>query len=78
MTGVTRVVIQESAEELKEKMNQQFQAKGHERLQALYLLKTGQCQQVIEVAAIVGRSRSTVHRWLHTYQEGGLARLIGP
>ena len=78
VTGGTKVVIQESAEELKEKMNQQFKGKGKERLQALYLLKTGQCQQLDEVAAIVGRSRRTVNRWLNDYQEGGLAQLIEP
>ena len=78
MAGRTKVVVKESAEELKEKMNQQFQAKRKERLQALYLLKTGQCQTIIEVAAIVGRGRSTVHRWLHDYQQGGLAQLIAP
>ena len=78
MVGVTKVVIKESAEELKEKMNQQFQAKGKERLQALYLLKTEQCQQIIELAAIIGKSRSTLHRWLHDYQQGGLPQLIGP
>lgn len=49
-----------------------------ERLQALYLLKSGKCQQIIEIAEILGRSRSTIHRWLHTYEQGGLAQLIGP
>ena len=78
MVGVTKVVIKESAEEIKEQMNRQLQAKGKERLQALYLLKTGQCQQIIKVAALLGRSRSTVHRWLDDYQQGGLPKLIGP
>ena len=58
MVGVTKVVIKESAEELKEQMNLQLQAKGKERLQALYLLKTGQCQQIIKVAALLEK-RST-------------------
>ena len=59
-------------------MNRQRQAKGKERLQALYLLKTVQCQQIIKVAVLIGRSRSTVHRWLDDYQQGGLPQLIGP
>ena len=59
-------------------MVQQSQADKRERLQALYLLKSGQCQQIQEVAEIVGRHRSTVHRWLQHYREGGLARLVGP
>ena len=78
MSGVTKVVITESAEQLKQLMNQQFQARSKERLQALYWLKTGHCRQIVEIAALLGRSRSTIHRWFQTYQKGGLAQLIGP
>lgn len=78
MSGVTKVVITESGDQLKEQMNQQFQAREKERLQALYWLKSGQCQQIIEIAALLGRSRSTIHRWFQAYQQGGLAKLIGP
>ena len=77
MSGVTKVVITESAEQLKQLMNQQFQARSKERLQALYWLKTGHCRQIVEIAALLGRSRSTIHRWFQTYQKGGLAQLIG-
>lgn len=78
MPGITKVVIVESANELKEEMNKQFKAREKERLQALYLLKSGKCQQIIEIAEILGRSRSTIHRWLQTYNKGGLSKLIGP
>ncbi len=78
MSGVTKVVITESSEQLKEQMNQQFKAREKERLQALYWLKSGKCQQIIEIAALLGRSRSTIHRWFQAYQKGGLAKLIGP
>ena len=77
MSGVTKVVIKESADELREKMNQQLYAKQKERLQALYLLKSGKCQQITELAEILGRGRSTVHRWLDDYQQEGLGKLIG-
>lgn len=76
MPGISKVAIAESANELKEQMNKQFRAREKERLQALYLLKSGKCQQIIEIAEILGRSRSTIHRWLNTYKEGGLAQLI--
>ena len=78
VTGGAKVIIQESAEELKEKMRQQFTGQGKEILQALYLLKTEQCQQINEVAAIIGRSKRTVNRWLNDYQEGGLTQLLEP
>jgi transposase len=77
MSGVTKVEIAESADELKEQMNKQFKAREKGRLQALYLLKSGKCQQIIEIAEILGRSRSTIHRWFHIYEQGGLAQLIG-
>jgi hypothetical protein len=44
------IAIAESADELKEQMNKQFKARERERLQALYLLKSGKCQQIIEIA----------------------------
>jgi putative transposase len=78
VSGITKVIIAESADELKEKMNTQFKAREKERLQALYLLKSGKCQQIIEIAEILGRSRSTIHRWLQSYKEGGLSKLIQP
>lgn len=61
MPGITKVIIAESANELKEKMNKQFKAREKERLQALYLLKSGKCQHIIEIAEILGRSRNTIH-----------------
>lgn len=78
MSGIPHVEIYESAEDLKVLMQQQRQGEHRERIQALYLLKSGRCRQVQEVAAIVGRHRTTVHRWLQHYQQGGIARLIGP
>ena len=76
MVGVTKIIINETAEELKELMNQQRKAKHRERLQALYLLKSGKTEQIVEIAEVIGRSRSTIHRWLHLYQKYGLKRLM--
>ncbi|PSB61275.1 transposase, partial [filamentous cyanobacterium CCP1] len=78
MSGVPHIEIHESAEELKDLMHQQRQADDRERIQALYLLKSGQCQQVQQVAKVIGRHRSTVHRWLDFYRTGGVNRLLDP
>jgi transposase len=78
MSGIPHVEIQESADDLKCLMQQQRRGEHRERIQALYLLKSGQCQQIQAVAAVVGRHRTTVHRWLQHYQQGGIGRLIGP
>jgi transposase len=75
VSEITKVIIAESADELKEKMNKQFKAREKERLQALYLLRSRKCQQIIEIAKILGISRSTIHRWLHTYKKGGLSNI---
>lgn len=78
MSGVPHIEIHESAEELKDLMHQQRQADDRERIQALYLLKSGPCQQVQQVAKVIGRHRSTVHRWLDFYRTGGVNRLLDP
>lgn len=67
MTGVLHVEIKERAEELKDLMNRQSKATHRKRLQALNLLKSGQCPQVIQAAAIIGHHRTTIHRWLEKY-----------
>jgi putative transposase len=46
---------------------------GKERVQTLYLLKTGQVETVQHLAVVLGRSRITVQRWLKLYRQGGLS-----
>lgn len=45
-------------------------------MQALYLLKIQQVETVEHLAIIIGRSRSTVQRWLRQYRSGGLAKML--
>jgi transposase len=76
MVGVSRVVIQEDVDELKELMHAQRDARSKERIQLLYLLQSGQAQSVTHGAALLGRGRVTLQRWLLKYEQGGIAALL--
>jgi transposase len=76
MVGVSRVVIQEDADELKELMHQQTIAWCKERVQMLYLLQSGQAASVTQAAELLGRGRITLQRWLSKYAEGGIKLLL--
>ena len=76
MVGVCRVKITESAEELKELMHHQPRTWSKERVQMLYLLQSGQAESVTHAAALLGRGRITLQRWLAAYAEGGMVRLL--
>lgn len=76
MTGIVKINITETAEQLKKLLKQQKSAFALSRLQALYLLKTQQVETVQHLAVVLGKSRVTVQRWLQRYREGGLNGLL--
>ena len=76
MSGVYRLEIQESAEELKQMLLVEKVASIKEKVQLLYLLKTGYAKTVTNAAQILGRNRSTVQQWLQVYRSQGLKRLL--
>jgi transposase len=78
MPGVSQIEIHETSQTLKALMLEQTTVAGRERLQALYLLKSGEAISVGHVAQLVGRDRTTVQRWLGKYERGGLVRLLAP
>lgn len=66
MSGVSKVEIHEAAAELLHLMKQQRQQrqpKLRSRVQALYLLKSGEATSVTQAARMVGYSRTMVQRW---------------
>lgn len=76
MSGVVKIKITQSPTTLKTLLSQQKTAAGEERVQALYLLKTKQVETVKDLAAVLGRNRVTVQRWLSQYRHGGLQKLL--
>lgn len=76
MAGVTKVKIFESADQLRELLRKQKTALGFERIQGLYLLKTGQVKTIQDLAVVLGRGTATVQRWLKAYTESGITSLV--
>lgn len=69
-------VIIEQPTELKQIQNQQKTITGFRKIQALYLLKTGQVETVSNLSDYLGVHRVTIQRWLKTYREEGLSKLL--
>lgn len=76
MAGVYKLDITESEANLKQLLRTQKTASAKERIQLLYLLKSGQAQSVECAASLLGRHRVTVQTWLRRYRQGGLAGLL--
>jgi transposase len=69
-------MITESPEELQQRFRAEKDAQLRSRLQALYLLATGQATSRLQVAELLAIHRHTVRAWLATYERGGLAALL--
>ena len=76
MAGVSRLEITEKAEELKQILARQKTAAGKERVQLLYLLKTGNAATISQAAAMIGRHRVTAQKWMQQYQTSGIEPLL--
>ena len=76
MSGVVKINITESPEALKSMLSQQKHKRSFERIQALYLLKTGQVETVQHLATVIGRHRTTVQGWLRRYRQGGMPCML--
>lgn len=76
MARPLQVDIQESREELEQRLKAQTTATGKERLQMIYWLKLGKVGRRQELAQLLHRSESTISRWLGQYRCGGLPTLL--
>jgi transposase len=76
MSGVLKIDITESAEELKAVLHQQQRAAQRSPVQVLWWLKTGQATSVAQLAEMSGYHRTTVSRWLSQYRHSGLDALV--
>ena len=70
------VEIKESQEELEKALKHATTASRKERLQMLYLLKSGQVSSRRSLAELIGRDQATITRWLRKYKDGGRDRLL--
>ncbi|MGQ9528804.1 MAG: helix-turn-helix domain-containing protein [Chloroflexus sp.] len=69
-------VIQESAQELKARMQRERHGQKRQRLQMLYLIAGGQARTRTALAPRLGVNRETVGDWLRLYADGGLSALL--
>jgi transposase len=76
MSGIYKLEIQESLEELKGLLRQQKTASDKERVHLLYLLKSGQAKTLQAAALVLGRHRVTIQSWARHYRQGGLNALL--
>jgi transposase-like protein len=67
--------IEATVSELKRIMQRQRTISNRQKVQALYLLKSGSSQSITGVAELWRVHRVTVQRWLKQYNAGGLSSL---
>ena len=76
MSGVVRIEIRETIEELTTLMRKEKDVWRHEKLQVLYWLKTQTVDSVLSAALRLGKHRTTIQRWLSSYRKGGIEELL--
>jgi transposase len=76
MSGKYKLEIEESLVTLKDRMKRAKTASDKERIQMLYLLKSGKAQTVTEASELIGRNRVTVQKWMRSYREGGIKGIL--
>lgn len=68
--------IQEKDSKLKEMLRTEKRTRQRQRLQMLYLFKSGQATNRIKAAQMLAVNRMTIGRWLQIYEKEGLAGLL--
>lgn len=76
MARPLKLEVRESAEYLLKSLRHAKSATQAERLRVLWWYKSGQVIEHKEFSQRLGRSPSTITRWLKRYREGGLAKLL--
>ena len=79
MSGVVKIDIRETEEELLALLRKEKDATRHEKLQVLYWLKTQAVDSVLSAAVRrTGNIVLQIARWLSSYPCGGNRRIIIP
>jgi transposase len=68
--------IVESPAHLHQQLRREPDAKRRQRLQALYLVASGQARSRLALAQLLAVHRHTIHAWLALYKDGGLSALL--
>lgn len=76
MVGVCGLKIKETKSQLREILSKQQNALDYKKIQALYLMKTGQIDTVKGISELLGVHRVTVQKWFKKYREQGIGGLL--
>jgi putative transposase len=76
MSGVLKINITQTAQQLKTLLAKQTTARGKERILALYLLKINKAKTLKDLAVVLGRDTATLYRWLQKYKTHGLEGML--
>ena len=76
MAGKLKIEISESIETLSNLLKQEKNAQKKARIQVLYWLKTNLAETIGHLSALSGKHRTTVSRWLSSYREGGISKML--
>ncbi len=68
--------IHESVDTLKERLRSEERGRQKQRLQALYLIRTGQAGSRREIARLLGVGKKAVGAWLERYEAEGLEGML--
>ena len=68
--------VQESVETLRERLRLEGRGRQKQRLQALYLIRTGQAKSRREIARLLGAGKKAVGLWLDRYEAEGLEGML--
>jgi transposase len=69
-------ILKESPEQLQRQLRAEREAKKRLRLQALYLLASGQARSRLILAKLMAVHRHTIQAWLALYEAGGIEALL--
>ncbi|MBD2039539.1 helix-turn-helix domain-containing protein [Microcoleus sp. FACHB-672] len=76
MANQIKLDISETAVELKTLLKKESNLQKKERLQALYLLKSGQVTTLEALSKLLVKDPSTIYRWFQKYKTDGLSGLL--
>lgn len=76
MSGILKIKITQTAQQLKTLLAKQTTARGKERILALYLLKIGKATTLKDLALVLGRDTATLYRWFQKYKTDGLEGML--
>jgi transposase len=68
--------IHESVEDLQVRLKHEQDARLHDRIHLLLLIRSGQVSSRVEAARRLVRHRNSIKNWLDVYQRGGIEELL--